>query len=81
MKKRDGDVTVAAVLTHHALAAILFDRAAVRILRPSTASLTHSASQQPRWPPTDRAAVENADISGINHTPSTISARNDLKSI
>ena len=36
MKKRDGDVTVAAVLTHHVFAAILFDRAAVRILRPST---------------------------------------------
>ena len=36
MKKRDGDVTVAAVLTHHVLAAILFDRAALRILRPST---------------------------------------------
>jgi hypothetical protein len=33
MEKRDGDVTVVAVLTHHVLAAILFDGATVGVLR------------------------------------------------
>ena len=46
MKKRDGDVTVAAVLTHHVLAAILFDRAALRILRPSTDRAGNRKNQQ-----------------------------------